>query len=246
MSMSYLELITIALMTVMVMSVGMGVMFLYMERLRSRGRENYDQEKMRSQLEIIRDSLEKDLYKIEDRLSASEKRWEDTNHLILSSTKAQSDILDEPASAPLTNFLRAFGLTKKDMAIERDLVFVLTPFHKQKLSTYQIILRVCNDVGLRCVRGDEEFIKGDLLAHIIKLLVRARLVIANVEGRNPNVFYELGIAQAIDKPTILVCKTSFDFDVPFDIKSRQLILYKDKASLENELKQALTKALAKT
>ena len=66
-------------------------------------------------------------------------------------------------------------------------------------------------------------------------------MIANINGRNPNVFYELGIAHTLDKPTLLVAKTVSD--VPFDIRSKRLILYKDENELRDHLQTNLTRVL---
>jgi hypothetical protein len=41
--------------------------------------------------------------------------------------------------------------------------------------------------------------------------------------RNPNVFYELGLAHAIGKPAILVAKT--EEDIPFDLRHVRVIVY---------------------
>ena len=65
------------------------------------------------------------------------------------------------------------------------------------------------------------------------------IVIANIDGRNPNVFYELGLAHAMDKNTILLSK--FKQDLPVDIKSKYMIIYRNISMLENELKKELLK-----
>ena len=59
----------------------------------------------------------------------------------------------------------------------------------------------------------------DVWTHILN----ARLVIADVTGRNPNVFYELGIAHTIGRAAIVI--TQRDEDVPFDIRSMRYIKY---------------------
>lgn len=219
------------------------LMFWYERARRAREEEKYDRDKMRAKLEYMRERLERELYKIEDRLMATEERWKDINHLLLSSQSTLPDDLQTLRAPVLTKFLRGFGLTKKDLTIEQDLVFVLTPFHESKRATFDTITEVCRSVGLKCLRGDEEYIMGDILQHIIKLLVRARLVVANIDGRNPNVFYELGIAHAIDKPIIIISRSLPK--TPFDVKSKHLIIYRTKAELVSELKSALTKALVK-
>lgn len=52
---------------------------------------------------------------------------------------------------------------------------------------------------------------------------RARLILADLSGKNPNVFYELGLAHALAKPAILVAE-SMD-DVPFDLRALRVLKY---------------------
>jgi hypothetical protein len=87
------------------------------------------------------------------------------------------------------------------------------------------------------MRGDEEFIRGDVLPHILKYICKAAVVIANIDGRNANVFYELGIAHAMDKSTLLVSKTVEDF--PIDVQSKKIIIYKHLRELSSLLKDEL-------
>jgi hypothetical protein len=54
-------------------------------------------------------------------------------------------------------------------------------------------------------------------------LWRARLVIADVTDKNPNVNYELGLCDAIGVPTILITKRMAD--IPFDYRHRRCIVY---------------------
>jgi len=61
--------------------------------------------------------------------------------------------------------------------------------------------------------------------------------------RNPNVLYELGIAQAMDKPVIMISKQSEN--IPIDIKSRRFIIYKDLQQLRTNLKNELIKVFSR-
>jgi hypothetical protein len=51
----------------------------------------------------------------------------------------------------------------------------------------------------------------------------AIFLIADCTGRNPNVFYEIGIAHAIGKQTILISQTIDD--VPFDLRHLRIVVY---------------------
>ena len=91
---------------------------------------------------------------------------------------------------------------------------------------------------------NEQFIRGGVLSHILKELTSASIVIANIDGRNPNVYYELGIAHALDKDVILI--SSSVEEVPFDLKSQRLIVWKHPAELEKELNTTLTRILVES
>ncbi|MDA1558224.1 hypothetical protein PDK45_25170 [Bacillus cereus] len=54
-------------------------------------------------------------------------------------------------------------------------------------------------------------------------------------------FYELGVAHALGKKTILISK--FGNELPFDVKSKNVILYKEISELQSKLKDALFKAI---
>ena len=68
-------------------------------------------------------------------------------------------------------------------------------------------------------------------------ILRADLIIADLTGRNPNVFYELGYAHALHKNTVLITQ-SID-DVPFDLRHRQMIKYFATAKGYKDLNESL-------
>ena len=191
-----------------------GLLFFYDRRRAAR----YDHDRNRAELEAMRDSMERRIYELTKRQLATESRWRDANHLLLDSQSYQASGTTS-TSVQLTPFLKNAGLTAEDLKPDPRLVFVLTSFHSEFRDTYEIISDVCRDLGLRALRGDEDYVAGDILSHILRLMVRARLVITNVDGRNPNVFYELGIAHAINKTTILVGTPSAE--LPFDVRAER-------------------------
>ena len=78
--------------------------------------------------------------------------------------------------------------------------------------------------GLRPVRADEEiFGTGKIIDQIWTGINKAKILVAELTTRNPNVFYELGLAHALKKPVVLV--SSNELDVPFDLKHIRVIYY---------------------
>lgn len=74
------------------------------------------------------------------------------------------------------------------------------------------------------------------------------MIVADLTGRNPNVFYELGLAHVVGVPAILL---SQDHEIPaFDTAHRRQIRYQDNTDgcelLQNHLRAALKALVEKT
>jgi len=72
---------------------------------------------------------------------------------------------------------------------------------------------------------------------------QSSVLLADLAGRNSNVFYELGLAHGISSPAVLVTD-SID-DVPFDLRSLRLLLYK-RAGANTGSRKKLALALYQT
>ncbi|MBT9132343.1 MAG: hypothetical protein DDT32_00931 [Syntrophomonadaceae bacterium] len=66
-------------------------------------------------------------------------------------------------------------------------------------------------------------IKGQGRRWVWHIIARARVVICDCSGRNPNVFYEVGIAHALGREVILI--TQSENDIPFDLRHIRYISY---------------------
>lgn len=209
------------------------VFYLYKQNKESK----YNDQNRRIEMEKLRESMEKRIYDLTERLLSREDRWRDVNHLLVESKSNEKEIDHKVKKVKENTFLSSSGLKGDDYQIENDFVFVITPFNEKYNKDYEVIADICSDVGLKCARGDEEYIEGDILSHILKKIVKSRVVIANINGRNPNVFYELGLAHALEKPTLITSKSIED--IPFDLRSKQIVIYKD----SNDFKDQLSKAL---
>ena len=231
------------LLTVLTSTIITAVAFLLYNNLR---RSRYNQDKNRAVLEDIRSSLEKQMYSINNKMVQNEERWRDINHLFL-----RKEYKDDPyysdlnysKKVQLNDFLKSNGITEKDLFVEKRTVFVLTPFHPEFEEDYIVIKKTCDEVGLNCLRGDESYFSSDIFSQMLRLIVSSNLIIANINGRNPNVLYELGVAQALDKPVILLSRKPEQ--LPIDIQSKRFLIYRDYDELRLELKNELIKALTK-
>lgn len=103
-------------------------------------------------------------------------------------------------------------------------IFVLMPFSESLEGVYRDHIRGVTDaLGLTCLRGDDFFSVESVMKDIWDAIRASRGVIADCTGRNPNVFYEMGIAHVLGKPVILI--TQNEEDVPFDLRHRRFIQY---------------------
>ena len=95
--------------------------------------------------------------------------------------------------------------------------FILMPFDDEFKDIYELgIKQSCSDAGAYCERVDEQIYKESIIERIYNQISKADIVIADMTGRNPNVFYEVGYAHALGKTTILLTKDAAD--IPFDLK----------------------------
>jgi len=76
---------------------------------------------------------------------------------------------------------------------------------------------------LRVQRGDDIFGSNAIIDDIVAAIESADLIVAELTGRNTNVFYELGLGHALGKPTLLLAQSMED--VPFDLRHRRVLRY---------------------
>jgi nucleoside 2-deoxyribosyltransferase len=124
--------------------------------------------------------------------------------------------------------------------------FVIMPFGGHWDEYYrQIYHPAILDAGIQPVRADDSFGAGSMLKDIVEILSKCSLVLADITDVNRNVHYELGLAHALGKPTVLVAPE--EMNLFFDIGQERLITYSQKnAFWGDHLRRALTKAVQET
>jgi hypothetical protein len=80
-------------------------------------------------------------------------------------------------------------------------------------------------------------------APILHEIAEAEIVIADLTGRNPNVFYELGIVQMVKDVEKVILLTQDADSIPFDIRVFRCIVYKQSIQGARELKDRLAAAV---
>lgn len=106
----------------------------------------------------------------------------------------------------------------------RPFAFVLMPFTPDFDDIYKLgIKSTCEGAGFLAERVDEQRFSENILERIYRQISAADLVVADMTGRNPNVFYEVGYAHALEKRCVLL--TADADDIPFDLKHHRHIIY---------------------
>jgi len=117
--------------------------------------------------------------------------------------------------------------------------FVLMPFDSSFDDTYQMgIKETASSLNIRAERVDEQIFREGILERIYRQIDISDIIIADMTGQNPNVFYEVGYAHAKEKICILL--TNNADDIPFDLKHHRHIVYGNSIeTLRNNLKKEL-------
>jgi len=102
--------------------------------------------------------------------------------------------------------------------------FVMMPFGDWFDVYYQdIYTPSIKEAGFEPMRADQLFSTGTVIEQIWEQISKSKVLVADLSGKNANVFYELGLAHAARKPVVF---TSCNLDdVPFDLRHLRVIIY---------------------
>jgi len=194
-------------------------------------------EDMQDELGTIYDVESKTITKYE-KLPIIKEKWDDFQTALDDAIRSDYDIFQ-----------------RRDIEPDPNLCFVLMPFDKKYKSLYtQVIKKAVRRVHLNCQRADDIFSSATIVQDVWTEINRARIVIAEMTGRNQNVFYEIGLSHAIRQPVILLSQKKDDVpflprekkdEVPFDVRHIRCIFYKDTKTGRKALATGLVKTLRK-
>jgi len=122
-------------------------------------------------------------------------------------------------------------------SIEPTLASAMMPFDADFDVVYSSIQEATDSVGLRCRRADDIWENPAIIQDVVSLIDRSRIVVCDCTGRNPNVFYEIGIAHTLGRDVILI--TQNEHDIPFDLRHLRYIRYLNNHEGREKLKESL-------
>jgi hypothetical protein len=132
-----------------------------------------------------------------------------------------------------------------DEGVDPSLVAVMMPFASGFQPVFDAIASAARRSGGRAVRVMDIWDHSTIIQDVFSLIFRAQVVVCDFSGKNPNVFYEAGIAHTLGKLVIPI--TQSGNDIPFDIAHHRYLLYlangEGLQKLEHELSAKLSKVV---
>jgi|GEM_PF-6350437 len=107
--------------------------------------------------------------------------------------------------------------------IDPNLVSVMMPFKMENNNVLETIKGACFDVGMTCKRVEDIWNNSTIVQDIFELICCSSIVIVDFSGKNPNVFYEAGIAHTLGKNVIPITQSTED--IPFDLRHHRFLFY---------------------
>ncbi|MBR4239677.1 MAG: hypothetical protein IKQ03_09750 [Prevotella sp.] len=133
----------------------------------------------------------------------------------------------------------------RDTRVNRDSVFVIMPFTQNWSNDIweQVLKPAVQEIGMIPIRADDLY-GQNIMEDVWQSILKAAVIICDTTGRNPNVFYELGIAHTLGKKVLLLTQ-NID-DIPFDLQAYRHIEYTVTISGGNQLKETIKKHIKET
>lgn len=126
--------------------------------------------------------------------------------------------------------------------VEKKLASAMMPFDAGFASVYKAIQEAAEIVDMKCRRADDIWENPEIIQDVVSLIDRSRIVVCDCTGRNPNVFYEAGIAHTLGREVILL--TQSEYDIPFDLRHLRYVKYLNNSEGLEKLIQTLSARMA--
>lgn len=128
------------------------------------------------------------------------------------------------------------------VSAQQPRAFVVMQFTKPYNELYsEVIKPVCDDEGVLAERADETFGPGIIVADIARQIAEAHIVVAEISPANQNVYYEVGYAHALNKPTILIAEQNTK--LPFDVSPFRILFYENSIEGKRKIEEGFRKHL---
>lgn len=126
--------------------------------------------------------------------------------------------------------------------LDASLVAVMMPFDPGLKPVFEAIKSAAVERKLKCQRVDDIWVDSTVIQDIFSLIFQSYIVVCDFTGRNPNVFYECGIAHTLGKHVIPIAQ--HETDIPFDLRHHRYLRYLNNSEGLELLRKGLSERLA--
>jgi hypothetical protein len=116
------------------------------------------------------------------------------------------------------------------------------PFTSELDFVHGVIERTITRYGIDCIRADQIAISRPVMEDVKAQIAEADLVIVDFTNKNPNVYYEAGLADAWKKDWVVLAQSTDD--LTFDVRHIRCIQYSNTMGADVKLQTALENALS--
>lgn len=209
--------------------------------------------KMRSESEDFsaalspeREYLENQIRELYERYAHTNEQLENLNEMARLSLKSNKALPSPENSfersleiAKKSAFVQGLGVNTDEIIQNFGTAFVLTPFSKSEEMAFRYIREACGSMGMSAFRASEKYSRSPILNSIVASIISSDFIIANITGRNPNVFYEMAIAQMLEKRVVMI--SDGRSPAAFDVNHQTILIYDNPRELLNLLPQTIAR-----
>jgi hypothetical protein len=140
------------------------------------------------------------------------------------------------AQVERSNIRAADFLGPGAVSTKSDRCFVVMPYSERwSDDVAKIILEVCTEVGFEFTIAKS--MEGRFIPHDIwNGITGAGVIVADLSGANPNVTYEVGLADVLGREVVMICQGTH---VPFDFLGQRVVQYEDSLTGARQLREEL-------
>lgn len=138
------------------------------------------------------------------------------------------------------------GVVFSNVQVSPRRCVVVMPFSSELDRVFEVVRSAAERAGVELIRADKKQETRPVMSDLVTEVNRADLLIIDLTDQRPNVYYEAGLAHALNKSYIMIAES--DRDVTFDVRQMRVLFYGDRRvpkALEAELEQWIQAALRK-
>lgn len=182
---------------------------------------------------------------LEDSVNNEENKFPTVEEARSGITGAMEEALGLVESVP-PEFVGRLMVQFPQLSYTPNTVFVIMsmdPENPELEDVFATIERACRAFGLSAVRADKIEHQGMITEEVLNRIASSEILIADLTGERPNVYYEVGYAHALKKRPILVRKQGTKLH--FDLSNYNTREYPNLHRLEDLLKKCVEEILGR-